>query len=124
MPANMARALLLSCAVVLTASRAHAGGDDPWWGFDKAEHLVAGSVIAGGAYALGTAVWSERSHALLLGLGAALIAGAAKEALDATGLGQPSWKDFAWDAIGGLCGVGVAVTIDIGIHGGVGTLRF
>jgi putative lipoprotein len=119
-----AATLLVSFAAVSTTRTAQAADDDPWFGLDKAEHFAAGSIIAGGGYALGTALWNERSHAILLGLGAALAAGAAKEALDATGLGHPSWKDFAWDAIGGLCGVGIAVTIDIGVHGGVGTLRF
>jgi uncharacterized protein YfiM (DUF2279 family) len=120
----LACASLLTWAMVLTPRHARAGDDDPWWGLDKAEHLAATSVIAGGGYAVGTAIWSERSRAVALGIGAALAAGAAKEALDAAGLGHPSWKDFAWDAIGALCGVGLAVTFDIGVHGGTASLRF
>lgn len=122
--AALACSLVLWCDALLVPKPAYAGDNDPFWGLDKAEHFAASSIIAGGGYALGTALFRERSRALLLGLGAALLAGAAKEGLDAAGFGHPSWMDFAWDAIGGVVGVGIAVTIDVGIHGGVADLRF
>jgi uncharacterized protein YfiM (DUF2279 family) len=115
--------VLVAAAVVTVAGPARAD-DDPWWGPDKAAHFAAASAIAAGGYALGTAAWPERSRSILLGAGAALLAGALKEGLDAAGLGRPSWRDFAWDAVGAVCGVGIAFTIDVGVHGGTAELRF
>ncbi|MBK9036539.1 MAG: hypothetical protein IPL61_35705 [Myxococcales bacterium] len=43
----------------------------------------------------------------------AVTAGATKEAWDATGRGDPSWKDAAWDGVGTVAGVAVAVVIDL-----------
>lgn len=103
--------------LLLRTSNASAQDADPWFGPDKAAHFAGAALIGGIGYAAGTAMFAERSRAMALGFGAALAAGALKEALDATGLGDPSWKDFAWDAIGGACGVGIAVAFDIGVHG-------
>jgi putative lipoprotein len=120
----MTLAAVTTALAVTTATRPACAADDPWWGPDKAAHLAVASAIGGGGYALGTAIWPERSRAILLGAGAALLAGAVKEGLDAAGLGDPSWKDFTWDAIGAACGVGIAITFDVGIHGGTAALRF
>ena len=48
----------------------------------------------------------------IAGASLALAAGAAKEGLDATGSGDPSWKDFTWDAIGAAVGVGLSLLVD------------
>jgi putative lipoprotein len=120
----MDRPFALYIFVIVTTSTALAHAEDAWWGRDKALHFAAGTAISGAGYAVGTALWPERSRSILLGLGSALAIGAIKEGLDATGLGDPSWKDFAWDAIGGVCGIGVAFSIDVGVHGGTAAIRF
>lgn len=115
---------VVASTLLLRASAARAEPRDPWWGPDKAEHLAVGAALSGGGYALGAATWGDRSKAIALGLAIALAAGAAKEGLDATGFGDPSWKDFAWDAIGAVCGVGIAMGIDWGVHGASATVHF
>jgi putative lipoprotein len=110
--------------MLLSPAVARAADPDPFWGPDKALHFAASGVIAGAGYGIGTAVWSERWKAFAFGGVAALGAGALKEGLDAAGLGDPSWKDFAWDVIGAAAGLGVAFAIDVGAHGGTATLRF
>jgi putative lipoprotein len=88
--------------VLLVAGGARA--EDAWWAFDKGEHLIATTSIA----SVGTEVtrfwiaspWIRAA----VGFGAAVVIGAGKELLDLTGLGDPSWKDFAWDLIGGAVG--------------------
>jgi putative lipoprotein len=104
--------------VLLVPFRARAADPDPFWGRDKAMHFGATAAISAGGYAAGTALWEERWKAIALGGGLGLGAGAIKEGLDAAGLGNPSWKDFAWDAIGTACGIVVALTVDAVVHGG------
>jgi hypothetical protein len=60
-----------------------------------------------------------RWKALVIGGGVTLAVGAAKEAVDATGAfgGDPSWKDFAWDAIGAIAGLAFAWGVDLLIGG-------
>jgi hypothetical protein len=43
---------------------------------------------------------------------------ALKEGIDATGSGDPSWKDFTWDVIGAAVGLAVAWGVDAVVHGG------
>jgi putative lipoprotein len=105
----------LACSLPLGA---RAADPDPFWGRDKALHFGATAAISAGGYAAGTALWDERWKAIVLAGGAALGAGAIKEGLDAAGLGDPSWKDFAWDAIGTSCGIAIALAVDVAIHGG------
>ena len=38
--------------------------------------------------------------------------------IDATGSGDPSWKDFTWDVIGAAVGLAIAWGIDTAVHGG------
>jgi putative lipoprotein len=47
-----------------------------------------------------------------------LAVGAGKELLDMTGLGDPSWKDFTWDAVGTVAGLALAWSVDL-LMGGV-----
>ncbi len=98
--------------VVSVSPRARA---DEWLARDKALHFGASAVLAGSGYAAGTAVFDGRDRAasFALGGGVALGAGLAKEGLDAAGLGDPSWKDLAWDVIGTAIGLGVAWGIDL-----------
>ncbi len=91
--------------------------DDPFWGPDKALHFAASATIAAGGYAVSTAFVDARAHALLIGGGAAALAGLGKEALDLAGYGDPSWKDLAWDGIGIVCGLGLAFGLDLLVRG-------
>lgn len=112
--------LLRAALVLLVAgalSRPVAAADDSWFGHDKAAHFGLSTVLAAGSYGVGAAVWDERWQATLLGLGVALGMGGAKELADLAGLGQPSWKDFTWDAVGAVVGVGVAFAFDLALRG-------
>lgn len=106
--------LLVSCAA-LTFSRAAdaAPTEDRWFGPDKPLHFGVSAMLASGGYAAGTQLWPERWKALVLGGTVALGAGAAKEAIDATGAGDPSWRDFTWDVGGAAVGLGIAVLVDV-----------
>lgn len=108
-------ALALACA--LAAPPARAADDDPWFGPDKALHFGVSAGIAAGGYAAGAALFESRGHALLLGGGLAAGAGIAKETADLAGLGDPSWKDLAWDGIGLITGLAVAWGLDLLIRG-------
>lgn len=90
---------------------------DPWFAKDKALHCSVSGVIAGGSYAAGAAIFDARGHALLAAGALTLTIGAGKELVDLAGLGDPSWKDFAWDAIGAAIGLGLAWTVDVLIRG-------
>jgi putative lipoprotein len=109
---------MLGALVWLAPHEARAADPDPFWGPDKALHFGVSAAISAGGYAAGTGLWDERWKAIAFGGGIALGAGALKEGLDAAGLGDPSWKDFAWDAIGTACGIAVALAVDLAVHGG------
>jgi uncharacterized protein YfiM (DUF2279 family) len=86
---------------------------------DKATHAGVSFVLAGAGYTLGRlAIVPERPRAarlcaVALGLGVALIVGAAKEGVDANGAGDPSALDFAADAVGASAGIAIAFTLDL-----------
>jgi putative lipoprotein len=107
-----------SLALATTSTAAHAAGEDPFWGPDKALHFAVAGTIAGVGYGVTTAATADRWKAFAVGGAAAVGAGALKEGLDAAGLGDPSWKDFAWDVIGAACGLGVAWALDVAVQGG------
>jgi len=110
-------ATLAALFVAMNSSAARAD-DDPFWGRDKALHFAVAGTISGTGYGVTTALSADRWKAFAIGGALAVGAGALKEGLDAAGLGDPSWKDFAWDVIGAACGLGVAWAIDVGVHGG------
>jgi putative lipoprotein len=99
------------------ASAAGASEPDPWWGTDKALHFGACAVISAGAYTIGADLMDARYKALLLGAGAGIAAGAGKELADMAGLGDPSWRDFTWDVVGTVVGLGAAWGLDLAIRG-------
>jgi putative lipoprotein len=101
------------------SAAARAADPDPLFGPDKALHFAVSATISGSGYAMTTAFAEQRWKALAVGGGAALTAGALKEAYDATGHGDPSWKDFGWDVVGAAAGLLVAWGIDVVIHGGI-----
>jgi putative lipoprotein len=109
----MITAVALQLLAPGTARAQSAPDPDPWWGTDKALHLVFSSAIAGTGYGVTAALTGSRPLRLLAGGAAGLLAGTAKELLDLAGLGNPSWKDFTWDVIGTACGVLVAFFVDV-----------
>jgi uncharacterized protein YfiM (DUF2279 family) len=113
-------AVVVTAAVVVSMSPAARAADpDPWIARDKAWHFDACLGIAAGTYALATwKVTDSRGVGLAIAGATALAAGAAKEGIDAVTGGDPSWKDFAWDAIGTVAGLAVAWGMDL-LLGGV-----
>lgn len=107
-----------SVACLGLAGAARAATDDPWISRDKAFHFDVSAGVAAATYAV-SAAWlvDARWKALSIGGGVALGAGAAKELLDLAGLGDPSWKDLAWDAIGTIAGLALAWGIDLALGG-------
>jgi len=89
---------------------------DPWWGKDKALHFGVSTAIAGAGYGLSSLGTPDIRVRIAFGAGAGILAGAAKELLDLSGTGDPSWKDFTWDVIGTFVGVGIAVSIDLAVR--------
>ncbi|HTB73113.1 MAG TPA: hypothetical protein VK762_07705 [Polyangiaceae bacterium] len=119
----MRGAASVAAFVAATALSGPACADDadPWISRDKAFHFDVSAGIAAAGYGA-SAAWlvDARWKALAIGGGVALAAGAGKELLDATGLfgGDPSWKDFAWDAMGTVVGLAIAWGVDL-LLGGV-----
>lgn len=89
-----------------------AESDDPWWGTDKALHFSTAAVLAAGGYAGAAAAGQPRWVRWLAGAGTAVGLGALKEAWDATGHGDPSWRDFTWDVVGAATGLVTAWAVD------------
>ena len=111
--APFAAALLLAPA----PTRAAPPDPDPWFGPDKALHFTVSGLVAGGGYGM-TAIFSDRvATRIAFGAGLGLAVGAGKEVWDLSGHGDPSWRDFTWDVIGTVFGVGIAVTIDLATRG-------
>lgn len=90
---------------------------DPWFGRDKALHFTLSAAIAGTAYGFTSLISNDMRVRIAFGGGVALAAGAGKELLDLAGYGDPSWRDFAWDVIGTVIGVGISVSIDLAVRG-------
>ena len=111
-------AAVVTLAVVASSSRsARAADPDPWFGKDKALHFAATGMIAAGGYTIGTFVFDARGHALIFGASLAFGVGIAKEALDLTGFGDPSWRDLTWDGIGTVAGCAAAWAVDLMVRG-------
>jgi putative lipoprotein len=110
----MAMGLALSMSA--GPARADEPDPDPWLGPDKALHFAASAALAGGGYGVGALAWEDVGPRLALGAGVGLGAGITKEALDAAGLGDPSWKDLTWDVAGVAVGLGIALAIDLTIR--------
>ena len=77
----------------------------------------AGFGLSIGGYAVGRLTFEDRWGAVGLGAGLSIGAAAAKEGLDAAGLGTPSWRDFVWSLLGAALGLGASVTFDAALHG-------
>jgi putative lipoprotein len=110
--------LALGLALVAAAATPDArADDDAWTGPDKRAHFAASAAIAGGGYVLSAHAFDARWKALVFGGGLAIAAGAGKEALDAAGAGQASWKDLAWDLAGTAAGLGLVWLVDLAVRG-------
>jgi putative lipoprotein len=90
---------------------------DPWFGPDKALHFTLSSVIAAGGYGMTSLFTDHLATRIAFGAGLGVTVGAAKEFWDLSGHGDPSWKDFTWDVLGTVVGVGIAVTFDLAMGG-------
>jgi putative lipoprotein len=103
------------CFVVLACLLAGGGrarAEDLWLGPDKGLHFGASAVLAAGGYAGSMWIVREPFERAALGAGVGLAFGIGKELYDATGRGDPSWRDLAWDVIGCAFGVGVSLLLD------------
>jgi len=80
-------------------------------------HFAASAGIAAGGYTAGAFAFDARYEALLLGGGLSLAAGTGKELRDMAGYGDPSWRDFTWDVIGVVAGLGVSWGVDLLLRG-------
>jgi putative lipoprotein len=119
MPVRLTAAALLGLLLLAAVRPARAAGD-PWTGPDKALHFGLSTALGAGSYGLGVALWDapdDRWKAALFSLGITLGAGGAKELADLAGLGHPSWRDFTWDVIGAVVGLGLAFTFDVALRG-------
>lgn len=86
---------------------------DPWFAPDKALHFAAGGTIACGGYGLAALAQGDRDLRIGLGLSLGISASLIKEALDATGFGTPSMRDFAWGVFGTAAGIGISISLDL-----------
>ena len=102
----------VTLALALLAATPAAADDDPWLGGDKALHYGASLGLAASGYGAGALAFDGEPARLATGAGLALGAGAGKELLDLAGLGDPSWRDLAWDVAGAATGLALAWAID------------
>lgn len=113
---ELARAGVVGAAVgALLLAPGRARADDPWLGRDKRLHFGASAVIAAAGYGASSPLLSSRGERALAGGSLALLVGGAKEGWDATGRGDPSWRDLAWDVAGAAVGVALAWTLDLAL---------
>jgi len=112
------KALLFAALLALCSQREALA--EPWTGTDKLLHFGLSAAIGGVGYAFGVACCETRPWGLMIGGGIGLAAGAAKELLDLAGAGQPSFKAFVWDVAGVALGLGIALSIDMAVHGAGG----
>ena len=110
----LASRVLLAAAVVFFSSRAEAA-EDPWFGEDKALHYGVSVVLGTSGYAASALVLDEPWQRAIAGAVFSLSIGAAKEIRDATGSGNASWRDFAWDVAGSATGVTIALPFDLAL---------
>jgi putative lipoprotein len=122
MKPGLVLALVVPVALALTLAASPARADpppaaDPFFGKDKALHFGFSVALAGVGYGGAALVgFDHRADRAAMGASLAIGAGFTKEVLDAAGMGTPSWKDFAWDVLGTLAGLGVSISIDYALE--------
>ncbi len=114
---RIAAACIAACLLTLSTNGAKAADEDPWFGRDKALHFSVSVGLGASGYAGSALLFDGYGARTLAGAAFSLSIGVAKEVYDATGAGDPSWKDLTWDAIGTAVGVGVALLVDLAIRG-------
>jgi putative lipoprotein len=92
---------------------APAAADDDWWGPDKGLHFGVSAGLAAGGYGLSALVLDEPWQRAVAGGATALTLGVSKEIYDATGRGDPSGRDLAWNFAGVAVGVSLALSVDL-----------
>lgn len=85
---------------------------DGWWGPDKELHLFVSAGVASTSWWFAKSLRLSDPVASGCALSLTLLVGGAKELVDLTGRGDPSWKDFTWDAIGAAVGVVLGLVIE------------
>lgn len=80
---------------------------------DKVYHTAAGFVISAGTGYVSYKLGASKTESILIGFGAGVAAGVAKEIWDMNGNGTPSFADALWTAVGsGLGSVTLTFTIN------------
>ena len=103
----------LTLAFLLFTGGAPRSNNDPWLGRDKVLHFVASAVVQGAAYSL----FRQDARYTVAAQRASLVTvavGVGKELYD---LRHParhraSWRDLAWDGVGGAAATVVAKQAD------------
>lgn len=80
-----------------------AAPQDAWWGPDKVAHLAVSATLGAVVTQAALASGEDPSRVQAQALGVVLVVGAGKEAYDQSGSGW-SWRDMAWNLLGGLLG--------------------
>jgi len=117
-----ARPLFLAAVLLVGGSsprlaRAQSADPDPWFAKDKALHFGISAGIASVVYAGSATQFDARWPSLVIGGSVTIAIGAGKELWDLSGHGDPSWRDFTWDVIGTVVGLGLAWGIDLLVRG-------
>jgi putative lipoprotein len=99
----------IALGATFAARSACASDADPWFGPDKALHFGISVALSAGGYAASSIWLDTRTERAIAGGTFSLTLGAGKELWDLSGHGDPSWRDFTWDAIG--TGVGLALAV-------------
>ena len=116
MRASFCRSWLLACVLSVAASGVRAQSDDPWLGRDKLLHFSVSLGITAATYTASVPLFERPWQRALLAVGVGLSLGVAKELYDATGHGDPSWRDLTWDVLGCAAGVGLALLVDVSLR--------
>ena len=107
MPATKLRVLtrLILAITTLGACSTLPPKDDPWTSRDKYKHAAASAVIGAIAVRVARDRDASRCDAFRIGATASIAIGAGKEFLDQEVRNKGwSWRDLAWDAVGGTLG--------------------
>lgn len=78
---------------------------DPWFGEDKAKHLVMSFFTVAVTHAFGRAAGLDAGSATVVGAATGIAAGLGKELYDRRDHGLFSRRDLVWDAAGIVLGV-------------------
>jgi putative lipoprotein len=111
------RFIIAAAGALFVSKEGRADESDPWFGRDKFDHFIVSSALSSETYLVAAAHVKARGVALVIAGATSLAIGAAKEAWDLAGHGDPSWRDLAWDLIGTAGGLGLAWGVDLVIRG-------